>query len=396
MKKTRYFLLAVFIALIAAKATAQNSHSHFENYFNEVKSNADRLGQIKDRFEREKQRIELNLKNFLLKIVFTPNLRCRYISSYKFIYTDRGSGGKYDLGVWRPVCPEGWVSLGDLAVPSMSEDQPKTPILIVEWDDKNPAGDEKGPYLAKPIRYDWVWDDQGSGAHCDCSFWRPIPPEGYVAMGFVANNNFGNPNDLNLIRCVRKDLVYPAKWVGHIYIDQGTGAKFDCGVWSFTVHDDYKDDPYLIPNTFFVHNSHSGYPVTPAWVLKGISSDDAFNDTRNGYVNIAAKAFVGRIQQTVTNSRQTRQKELELKISELHPEADSGRQVAPGPALEETLLITEKNDKEQDSAHNLPGIDMTTDQFKDVLAAIQKTGGKSRPGRNSGPEQTPDAKGAEI
>jgi hypothetical protein len=56
MKKTWYLLLSVFVALIAAKAMAQNNHSLFMSFFNEEKYLRDKISQIKDRMERETQR----------------------------------------------------------------------------------------------------------------------------------------------------------------------------------------------------------------------------------------------------------------------------------------------------------------------------------------------------
>lgn len=382
MKKLRFLLLAVFVALIASKGSAQSHSGNFMEFFNSVDQNsAVKSAPVEGGASRvmDMKMLPPDSRKKRLKTIgtiLTQHFRCRYVKSYSFIYTDKGSGGTFDLGVWRPNCPAGWIRLGDVAVPSMSESQPDVPALLIWWDDNNPAGDEKGPFLAKPVRYEWVWDDRKSGAKRDCSFWRPIPPAGYVAMGFVANSSHANPGDLGIIRCVRSDLVYPAKWVGHIYIDKKTGATYDCAVWSFTVRDDFAKVPFLIPNTFFVHNSYDGTPGTPAWVLKGLGGDDAFKDAQQGYVNVAAKAFVGRIQQAVKNSRQLQQEELNRRISNLSSQADASKKAAADPVLDETIVATDadKNNNLQESAHDLPGIEMTDSQFKDMLKAIEKEG----------------------
>jgi hypothetical protein len=39
--------------------------------------------------------------------------------------------------------------------------------------------------LAQPVRYDAIWTDSGSGADRDGAFWRPVPPSGYTCLGVV-------------------------------------------------------------------------------------------------------------------------------------------------------------------------------------------------------------------
>ncbi|MFZ5950165.1 MAG: Vps62-related protein, partial [Candidatus Rifleibacteriota bacterium] len=394
MKKPRYFILAVFVAFIATKAIAQNNYSHFMNFFNIADQNlkTQKEKSADEIIAMQKQAMENMMKKIKdIGIILTPHFRCRYTKKFSKVLTykkrrdekkpeiGRRLGDKEerqkssgDLSVWRPECPEGWIRFGDVAVPYSSDTQPNnSPALLVEWNDEKPAGDAQGPFLARPIRFEHVcsFDDNSRLAG---SFWQPVPPEGYVAMGFVGSDEFEEPNDLGLIRCVRKDLVYPAFTDQEIFNNMGFHEENNFWIKSFAVNGNYADKPSLNPNTFFIAGGRNS--LRECWVLKGLSGDDAYNDTRNGYVIVAAKAFVGRIQQAVANSRQTREKELEQKISGLYPQADSGTQVAGSPDLDETLVSTEKSDNQQDSAHNLPGIDMTSDQFKSILSAIQKQG----------------------
>ena len=80
------------------------------------------------------------------------------------VWSDKGSGGRHDVSVWRPVAPAGYVALGDVAVrggsaPGIDE------IYCVREDLVRPATYEDNP----------TWDDKGSGGKWDASFWRIYP-----------------------------------------------------------------------------------------------------------------------------------------------------------------------------------------------------------------------------
>jgi len=67
--------------------------------------------------------------------------------------------------------------------------------------------------LVEPLDYELI------GQHSSgCSFWRPIPPQGYVALGFVAQMGPEKP-DTDEIRCLREDLATPGKTGERIWPD---------------------------------------------------------------------------------------------------------------------------------------------------------------------------------
>lgn len=81
-----------------------------------------------------------------------------------------------------------------------------------------------------PLNYVQVWNDRGSGGKYKGTFWRPVCPPGYVALGDVTMRSYAMP-PLDLMRVVRQDLVMPSvdKWT---YSDVKSGAKKDLSVWS--------------------------------------------------------------------------------------------------------------------------------------------------------------------
>ncbi|KAL2118324.1 hypothetical protein VTJ04DRAFT_7984 [Mycothermus thermophilus] len=83
---------------------------------------------------------------------------------YDWVWSDKGSGGKHDVSIWRPVAPAGYVALGDVA--SRGGGAPGTDQIWCVRED-----------LVRPAEYeDWsTWDDRGSGGKWDASFWAIRP-----------------------------------------------------------------------------------------------------------------------------------------------------------------------------------------------------------------------------
>lgn len=76
-----------------------------------------------------------------------------------------------------------------------------------------------------------MWKDEKSGAAKDGSFWRPIPPNGYVALGDVAQSKWSAPS-VNDVWCVRADLAKQGSFGSNsIWDDKESGAKTDVSIW---------------------------------------------------------------------------------------------------------------------------------------------------------------------
>jgi hypothetical protein len=152
----------------------------------------------------------------------TEALELTYTGQLELEWKDTGSGGTYDGAYYRPDVPDGYHALGHYGQGG------------------NYHGAIGGMFaaralevgaLATPVDYVKVWDDSGSQAPMDGSFWRPIPQPGYICLGLVAQDDHDTKPDQDEIRCVRWDLTAPGKAGEWIWIDVGTWADTDFGSW---------------------------------------------------------------------------------------------------------------------------------------------------------------------
>lgn len=157
-----------------------------------------------------------------------PTLLVSTTSNYNWIYDDKGSGSDMDVTIYRPApTTDGYFIIGDYAQGDYSS--PTGSSLIVMAVNDNPSS----PLLAAPVKYEQVWNDKKSGGDNDGSVWRPVAPDGYLALGFVANNGYDQPNIPNY-RCLRKDLVEDTTAGGLIWNDKGSGASMDVSLYVLT------------------------------------------------------------------------------------------------------------------------------------------------------------------
>jgi hypothetical protein len=181
----------------------------------------------------------------------SPALEVAYVATFDLEWWDKGSGGDYNGAYYRPVVPAGYHALGHYGQGNYAG--PSGGMLVVR--------ELEAGALAAPTDYIMVWGDYGSGADMDGSFWKPIPLQGYVCLGLVAQTGYTKPG-LDEIRCVREDLTRPGTVDPVIWIDQGTGADVDFGSWYVIP----SDESGLYVGTFTGHTSHSR-PTFDVFVL---------------------------------------------------------------------------------------------------------------------------------
>lgn len=107
--------------------------------------------------------------------------------------------------------------------------------------------------IAYPVDYIFVWNDKGSGLPDDVSVWRPVPPSGYVAMGFYAHGKYSKPG-LKKMVCVRRDLVNQCSLGNMIWKDKGSCADRDFSGWN-------------AGNGLFIGSSNYSKPNLPAFTF---------------------------------------------------------------------------------------------------------------------------------
>ncbi|KAK9984845.1 hypothetical protein SO802_034370 [Lithocarpus litseifolius] len=129
--------------------------------------------------------------------------------------------------IWRPVCPDGYVSIGDIA--RVGSHPPNVAAVYRNID----------RLFALPVGYDLVWRNCLDDYTTPVSIWHPRAPEGYVSPGCIAVADFTLPEP-DSVYCVAESLSeetvfeeqkvwsapdsYP--WACHIYQVQSDALHF--------------------------------------------------------------------------------------------------------------------------------------------------------------------------
>jgi Vacuolar protein sorting-associated protein 62/MAC/Perforin domain len=165
----------------------------------------------RDALERYYQDVFLPSHGALAGKPMVPELEGFYTTEMSSVYKDEGSNAKWNVEFFRPTpdkIPAGYFCLGHYAQGGASyqyNSKPFNSILLVKDLGLKVGGK---PALAAPVAYSQVWNDKGSHAKQDGSIWRPTPPEGYVALGYVVRRSYDNQQpSLDAMRCVRADLA---------------------------------------------------------------------------------------------------------------------------------------------------------------------------------------------
>uniref|UniRef100_A0A175YPS3 Uncharacterized protein n=1 Tax=Daucus carota subsp. sativus TaxID=79200 RepID=A0A175YPS3_DAUCS len=121
-----------------------------------------------------------------------------------------GNGDINTHTFWRPRAPSNYVVLGDCVT-----SRPIPPSYAVM------AVSSTYGRVRKPLRFELIGlfsaiqgsEELGgsSDTNGDCSIWKPIPPQGYIALGCVAHRG-SQPPPTHIIHCVRSDLVTSARY----------------------------------------------------------------------------------------------------------------------------------------------------------------------------------------
>jgi hypothetical protein len=169
-----------------------------------------------------------------------------YTQVFKKIWNDKGSGADRNVSFFKPIPRPGYHVLGHFVHNSHSS--PSDAVMIVVKEKKRGA-------LKKPLTYQRVWTDAGSGADRNVAIWRPKCPSGYVALGLLATAPRTMPT-VEDCRCVRSDLTAQAAVGNSIWNDKGSGADSDFGSWEVNTNNAPPGSAYVSPGTFIGHASH--------------------------------------------------------------------------------------------------------------------------------------------
>lgn len=159
-------------------------------------------------------------------VALPPVIELATVSDFQLIWSDKGSGAVQDGSFYRPIAPEGWFLLGDYG--QSNYQAPTGPALVIRIASND---DPERPALTEPQSWVQVWNDKGSGADKDGTFWAPIPRFGYVVCGHAVTEGHDNPPNLPNFRCLRYDLAKSVALGGLIWNDKGSGADHDVSVY---------------------------------------------------------------------------------------------------------------------------------------------------------------------
>lgn len=186
------------------------------------------------------------------KVLDTGELLVAFVDEFQYRWHDGGSGQPIDGAYYHPVTTDGFRALGSLGQSGYTSPNGRKAVMVVKAREGSNA-------LAEPLDYTLVWSDQGSGASNDGSFWTPVPPEGYVAMGTVARAGYTKP-PLSDVVCVRADLTVPGEtgaFIWRCYIPFPPILRFKS--WMIDPPNaGPHDNAYLATGTFVAVGSNSG------------------------------------------------------------------------------------------------------------------------------------------
>ena len=188
----------------------------------------------------------------LQPVTITEELSIKQAKNYDLVWWDKGSRGDNNGSFWRAKLPDGYFAIGHFG--TSGYDAPQLPMVVV----KPVEGCANA--IAHPTDYTKIWDDKGSGADENGSFWLPTPPADYVACGVVATGSHSKPS-FDEVVCIRQDLVEPGVNGPAIWLDNGTRADVDVGTWCIKP----KNGQGVDANTFYAVASHDAPANNPAW-----------------------------------------------------------------------------------------------------------------------------------
>lgn len=185
------------------------------------------------------------------------DLLINFTTNFTRIWDDKGAGCWDNATFWRPKpapdCQKDYYPLGDLIHWDFHNADQNCVIALVSEKASAPGDGVKKPALSKPDDYVLVWNDKNSGAKKNVSIWNPVAPSGYVALGQVCNDSYDKPS-INLVRCIRADLVVASTIAGWRWNTRGSNAK-QFSVWSVLPPAAVPGEAYFSPGTFISHAS---------------------------------------------------------------------------------------------------------------------------------------------
>lgn len=115
------------------------------------------------------KKCEIPVRIYNHQVLETDELLINFSKSFQFRWNDNGSGQSMNGSYWHPVTTDGFKPLGSLGFTGYFDPAGKHGVIVLKAKNGSDA-------LAAPVDYTLLFDDSGSGASNDGSFWIPLPP----------------------------------------------------------------------------------------------------------------------------------------------------------------------------------------------------------------------------
>ncbi len=158
-------------------------------------------------------------------VLETDELLIRFVDSLDWRWNI--SGGGPHATFWHPGAPDGYKPLGSAVTPGLVLAGNEWVVVVRA----KPGSDALKP----PDDYRLLWSSEGVAPRYrgqyenPGSFWLPVPPTGYRALGMVVQQGFGKPG-LDDVVCVREDLTAPGELAGSV-VSGRVGRGKDDMLW---------------------------------------------------------------------------------------------------------------------------------------------------------------------
>lgn len=172
------------------------------------------------------------------------------VRNFSFLWDEGGSGSSHDASFYRANPDPDTYVLGDLGQTRCGYPEPSRAFLSFR--------PTKNDVFKRPVSFELVWKDSGSGANRDGSFWRPIPPSGYKALGLMCQAGY-NPPSIDTVMCINDKYIVSGELGRLVWDDTDTGADQDFGCWDVAS----RNELAIISNTFSGGTTHQKPSVSP-------------------------------------------------------------------------------------------------------------------------------------
>ncbi len=173
--------------------------------------------------------ILLTLMTATVNVLLSQDLDIKYTNNFDWVWDDRGSGAIFNGTVYKPKLT-GYHNIGYVVVgPDQTggyyfgEGRSTNRVAIMV---KN-VGTNTEPAIKPAIAYFGEGTDSGSGADFDVSWWLPVAPLGYTALGHVFSPSHSSieVHPSGDIMCIRNDYITGARGGIMTYSDRESGAS---------------------------------------------------------------------------------------------------------------------------------------------------------------------------